>query len=113
MKYHAENRSVSYVYCNSRYFTVMAREKISKTIIGLVKKNVYKLGLSAEKDWRKIRGFRRLADVINGVKFIDCIDEETFERQRNATKSYSHSPHLTITKAIDLAYSRTTPYKLK
>ena len=27
MKYHAENRSVSYVYCNSRYFTVMAMEK--------------------------------------------------------------------------------------
>jgi hypothetical protein len=45
---------------------------------------VYKLGLSAEKGWRKLRGFRRLADVINGVKFIDGVDEETFERQRNA-----------------------------
>ena len=45
---------------------------------------VYKLGLSAEKGWRKLRGFRRLADVINGVKFIDRIDQETFERQRNA-----------------------------
>ena len=45
---------------------------------------VYKLGLSAEKGWRKLRGFRRLADLINGVKFIDGVDEETFERQRNA-----------------------------
>ena len=45
---------------------------------------VYKLGLSAEKGWRKLRGFRRLADVIDGVKFIDRIDDETFERQRNA-----------------------------
>ena len=45
---------------------------------------VYKLGLSAEKGWRKLLGFRRLADVINVVKFIDRIDEETFERQRNA-----------------------------
>jgi putative transposase len=45
---------------------------------------VYKLGLSAEKGWRKLRGFRRLADVINGVKFIDGVDEETVERQRNA-----------------------------
>ena len=45
---------------------------------------VYKLGLSAEKGWRKLRGFRRLADVINGVKFIDGVDEETFERQRSA-----------------------------
>jgi hypothetical protein len=45
---------------------------------------VYKFGLSGEKGWLKLRGFRRLVDVINGVKFIDRIDEETFERQRNA-----------------------------
>jgi hypothetical protein len=45
---------------------------------------VYKLGLSAEKGWRKLSGFRRLADFINGVKFIGRIDEETFERHRNA-----------------------------
>ena len=50
---------------------------------------VYKLGLNAKKSWRKLRGFRRLADVINGVKFIDGVDidgvdEETFERQRTA-----------------------------
>ena len=44
---------------------------------------VYKLVLSAEKGWRKLRGFRRLADVINGVKFIVGIDEETVERQRD------------------------------
>jgi hypothetical protein len=44
---------------------------------------VYKLGLSAEKGWRKLRGFRRLADVINVVKFIG-VDEETFKRQRSA-----------------------------
>ena len=92
----------------------MARtQKFSKTIIGLVKKNVYKLRLSTKKGWGKIRGFRPLAYFINSVKFIDGIDEETFERQRNAAKSYSHSPHLTITQSIDLAYSRATPYKLK
>ena len=45
---------------------------------------VFKLGLSAEKGWRKLRGFRQLADVINGVKFIDGIDEKTIERQRSA-----------------------------
>ena len=39
---------------------------------------------NVEKGWRKMRGFRRLADVINGIKFIDGIDEETIERQRNA-----------------------------
>jgi putative transposase len=45
---------------------------------------VYKLGLSAEKGWRKLRGFRRLADVINGIKFIHGVDEETLEQERNA-----------------------------
>ena len=45
---------------------------------------VYKLEFSAEKGWQKLRGFRWLADVINGVKFIDGIDEETFERQSHA-----------------------------
>ena len=45
---------------------------------------VCKLGWSAEKGWRKLRGFKRLADVINGMKFIDGIDEKTIERQRNA-----------------------------
>jgi hypothetical protein len=37
-----------------------------------------------EKGWQKLRGFTRLTDVINGAKFVDGIDEETIERQRNA-----------------------------
>jgi len=45
---------------------------------------VFRLGLSAEKGWRKLRGFRQLADVINGVKFIDGVNEETIKRQRSA-----------------------------
>ena len=64
-----------------RLRTKKTRACVSRTTILTM---VYKLGLSAEKGWRKLRGFRRLADVINGVKFIDGIDEETFERQRNA-----------------------------
>jgi putative transposase len=44
----------------------------------------HKLGLSAEKGWQKLRGFMQLADVINGIKFIYGIDENIFERQRNA-----------------------------
>ena len=64
-----------------RLRTKKTRACVSRTTILTM---VYKLGLSAEKGWRKLRGFRRLADVINGVKFIDGIDEKTFERQRNA-----------------------------
>ena len=32
---------------------------------------VFKLGLCAEKGWRKLRGFLKLADVINLVKVIN------------------------------------------
>ncbi len=64
-----------------RLRTKKTRACVSRTTILTM---VYKLGLSAEKGWRKLRGFRRLADVINGIKFIDGVDEETFERQRNA-----------------------------
>jgi transposase-like protein len=32
---------------------------------------VYKLGQSAQKKWRRLRGFKLLADVIRGVKFKD------------------------------------------
>jgi transposase-like protein len=32
---------------------------------------VYKLGQSAQKKWRKLRGFKLLADVIRGVQFKD------------------------------------------
>ena len=64
-----------------RLRTKKTRACVSRTTILTM---VYKLGLSAEKGWRKLRGFQRLADLINGVKFIDGVDEETFERQRNA-----------------------------
>ncbi|KMP12006.1 transposase [Candidatus Nitromaritima sp. SCGC AAA799-C22] len=70
----------------STFATVRLRTKktrgcVSRTTILAM---VFKLGLSAEKGWRKLRGFRQLADVINGVKFIDGIDEKTIERQRSA-----------------------------
>ena len=39
------------------------------TILGLV----FKLGLSAQQRWQKLRGFKHLADVINGVKFKDGV----------------------------------------
>ncbi len=35
---------------------------------------IYKLGMSAEKRWRRIRGFDYLAKVIKGVKFRDGIE---------------------------------------
>lgn len=42
---------------------------------------VYKLAMSAEKRWRRLRGFKQLADVIDGIKFIDDIDERQISRK--------------------------------
>lgn len=42
---------------------------------------VHQLAMSAQKRWRKLRGFRKLADVIAGVKFVDGVDEQTISRK--------------------------------
>lgn len=42
---------------------------------------VHQLAISAQKRWRKLRGFRQLADVIAGVKFIDGVDERKISRK--------------------------------
>ncbi|MBT6945898.1 MAG: IS256 family transposase [Candidatus Marinimicrobia bacterium] len=68
-------------FATVRLRTAKTRGCVSRTTVLTM---VFKLGLSAEKGWRKLRGFRRLAEVINGVKFIDGIDEKTIEEQRKA-----------------------------
>ena len=35
---------------------------------------IYKMGMSAETSWRRLRGFRQLGKVIEGVKFHDGIE---------------------------------------
>ena len=40
----------------------------------------YKLGMSAEQSWRRLRGFRQLGKVIEGTKFKDGI--EAIEKSR-------------------------------
>jgi putative transposase len=68
-------------FATVRLRTAKTRSCVSRTTILTM---VFRLGLSAEKGWRKLSGFRRLADVINGVKFIDGMDEKTIEDQRSA-----------------------------
>ncbi len=36
---------------------------------------MHQLAMSAQKRWRRLRGFQKLADVIAGIKFIDGVDE--------------------------------------
>ena len=35
---------------------------------------IYKMGMSAKTSWRRLRGFRQLGKVIEGVKFNDGIE---------------------------------------
>ena len=41
---------------------------------------MHQLAMSAQKRWRRLRGFKQLADVIAGVKFIDGVDERDVSR---------------------------------
>lgn len=43
---------------------------------------IYKLGQSAERSWRRLRGFEWLAKVVQGVKFNDGVEVKTDTRVR-------------------------------
>jgi len=45
---------------------------------------MHQLAMSASKRWRRLHGFRQLADVVAGVKFIDGRDERLIEDSRKA-----------------------------
>ena len=42
---------------------------------------MHQLAMSAQKRWRRLRGFRQLADVVAGVKFVDGIDQRHISRK--------------------------------
>jgi len=44
---------------------------------------IFKLGLCAERSWRRLRGFEWLAKVVDGVKFHDGIEVRTGTRVRS------------------------------
>ena len=41
---------------------------------------MFKLGMAAQKRWRRLRGFEQLAKVITGVKFVDGVEIESEQR---------------------------------
>jgi len=47
------------------------------TLLGLV----YRLGMSAQTRWRRLRGFERLGELIAGVKFVDGVRAQARTRQ--------------------------------
>ena len=48
-----------------------------KTALSLV----HQLAMSAQKRWRRLRGFRQMASVVADVKFIDGVDERETGRK--------------------------------
>ena len=51
---------------------------------------IYQMGLSAEKSWRRLRGYRLLTKVIDGVNFNDGI--EVIVDNRAAKQPTRHTP---------------------
>lgn len=68
----------------SSFATIRLRTKKTKGCLsrksGLAM--VHQLAMLAQENWRRIRGFKKLADVINHVKFIDGIDERQIQSQQ-------------------------------
>lgn len=59
-------------FATIRHRTTRTKNCVSRnTLLGLV----FQLALTAEKSWRKIRGFKQLPDVIQGIRFQDGIAE--------------------------------------
>jgi putative transposase len=70
----------------STFATVKHRTRQSRgcfsreTIVGAS----FKLLLEAEKRWKKLYGYKQLADVVNLVKFIDGVDFRTIDKMKGA-----------------------------
>ena len=65
-------------FATIRLRTAKTRNCLSeKTALSLV----HQLAMSAQKRWRRLRGFRQLACVLADVKFIDGIDESETGRK--------------------------------
>lgn len=73
-------------FATIRHRTTRTKNCVSRnTLLGLV----FQLALTAEKGWRRIRGFKQLPEVVNGVRFQDGIaviqgPESIEERQQIA-----------------------------
>ena len=68
-------------FATVRLRTVKTRGGVSR---GTIVSMVFKLGQSAERGWLRLRGYRRLGDVMRGVKFIDGVSEKEVNKGRNA-----------------------------
>ena len=58
-----------------------SKQSWKEVLLGLEERGmvdmIFKLGMCAEKNWRKLNGFNFLGKVITGVKFKNGIEETT------------------------------------
>ncbi len=59
-------------FATIRHRTKRAKGCLSRTTMLAM---IFKVGMSAEKQWRKLRGFESLAKVILGVQFRDGVEQ--------------------------------------
>jgi putative transposase len=52
------------------------------TLLGLV----YRLGICAEKRWKRLRGFKRLGELVAGVKFVDGMRAQLRIKQQRSVQ---------------------------
>jgi len=66
----------------STFATIRHRSKQAKGCVSrtTMLAMAFKLGMCAEENWRRLRGFNHLAKVINGVKFKDGIEIKNQDR---------------------------------
>jgi len=64
--------------------TVRLRTYKTRGCVSTILAMVYKLGQSAAKRWQRIRGYRRLPEVVRGGKFIDGIEQKERPQQEAA-----------------------------
>lgn len=65
---------VESAFATIRHRSSRAKGCVTRTIMLSM---IYKMGMSAETSWRRLRGFRQLAKVVEGVGFDDGV--EVFE----------------------------------
>ena len=71
---------------------------------------MHQLAMSAEKRWRRLRGFRHLADVIVDVRFIDGVDEkETGKRAAGLGRPFSSNPSLCLSLTVISVFANLLP----
>ncbi len=70
---------IEFAFATIRHRSSRAKGCVTRQIM---LSTIYKRGMSAEQSWRRLRGFRQVAKVIESVAFNDGI--EVFEDSRAA-----------------------------